>query len=61
MELLYLNEGDVTELLDMPGALSVVEDAFLEHGMDRVQMPPRSQVSRSSMCTPATQRLDYPL
>jgi len=42
MELLYLNEGDVTELLDMPGAISVVEDAFLEHGMGRVQMPPKS-------------------
>jgi len=42
MELLYLNEGDVTELLDMPGALSVVEEAFLEHGMGRVQMPPKS-------------------
>ena len=42
MELLYLNEGDVTELLDMPGALSVVEEAFLEHGMGRMQMPPKS-------------------
>ena len=42
MELLFLNEGDVTELLDMPGALSVVEDAFLEHGMDNAQMPPKS-------------------
>lgn len=42
MEILYLNEGDVTELLDMPGALSVVEEAFLEHGMGRVQMPPKS-------------------
>ncbi len=42
MELLFLNEGDVTELLDMPGALSVVEAAFLEHGMGRTQMPPKS-------------------
>ncbi|MEA3283261.1 MAG: alanine dehydrogenase [Euryarchaeota archaeon] len=42
MELLYLNEGDVTELLDMQGALSVVEEAFLEHGMGRTQMPPKS-------------------
>ena len=42
MELLYLNEGDVTKLLDMPGAISVVEEAFLEHGMGRVQMPPKS-------------------
>ena len=42
MELLYLDEGDVTGLLDMPGALSVVEEAFLEHGMGRVQMPPKS-------------------
>ena len=37
MGLLYLNKGDVAELLDMPGALSVVEEAFLERGMDRVQ------------------------
>ncbi|KAF5417575.1 MAG: Alanine dehydrogenase [Candidatus Methanogaster sp.] len=42
MELLYLNESDVTKLLDMPGALSVVEEAFLEHGMGRAQMPPKS-------------------
>jgi alanine dehydrogenase len=42
MELLYLNEGDVTKLLDMPGAISVVEEAFLEHGMGRTQMPPKS-------------------
>ncbi len=42
MELLYLNEGNVKELLDMKAALGVVEDAFREHGMRRVQMPAKS-------------------
>jgi alanine dehydrogenase len=42
MELLYLNEGNVKELLDMKAALGVVEDAFREHGMGRVQMPAKS-------------------
>nr|QNO47418.1 alanine dehydrogenase [Methanosarcinales archaeon ANME-2c ERB4] len=42
MELLYLTADDVTELLDMPGALSVVEEAFREHGMEQVQMPAKS-------------------
>ena len=42
MELLYLTANDVTKLLDMPGALSVVEEAFREHGMERVQMPAKS-------------------
>ena len=42
MELLYLTADDVTELLDMSGALSVVEEAFREHGMERVQMPAKS-------------------
>ncbi len=39
MELLYLTEDDVRELLDLRSALGVVEDAFREHGMERVQMP----------------------
>lgn len=42
MELLYLTEDDVRELLDMRSALGVVEDAFREHGMERVQMPAKS-------------------
>ncbi|MEA1945403.1 MAG: ornithine cyclodeaminase family protein, partial [Euryarchaeota archaeon] len=42
MEILYLNEDDVKELLDMRGALKVVEEAFREHGMKRVQMPAKS-------------------
>ena len=47
MEILYLNEDDVKELLDMRGALRVVEEAFREHGMKRVQMPAKScRISR---------------
>ena len=42
MELLYLTADDVTKLLDMPGALSIVESAFKEHGMEQVQMPAKS-------------------
>ncbi|MEA1905779.1 MAG: alanine dehydrogenase [Euryarchaeota archaeon] len=42
MELLYLTADDVRELLDMPGALSVVEEAFREHGIEQVQMPAKS-------------------
>lgn len=42
MEILYLNESDVKELLDMKGALRVVREAFREHGMGRVQMPAKS-------------------
>jgi len=47
MEILYLNEDDVKELLEMRGALRVVEEAFREHGMKRVQMPAKSyRISR---------------
>ncbi|RZN37371.1 MAG: alanine dehydrogenase [Methanosarcinales archaeon] len=42
MELLYLTADDVTKLLNMPEALSVVESAFKEHGMKQVQMPAKS-------------------
>ena len=42
MELLYLTADDVTKLLNMPGALSIVESAFKEHGMEQVQMPAKS-------------------
>ena len=42
MELLYLTADDVRELLDMRGALEVIEGAFMEHGMERVQMPAKS-------------------
>ncbi len=42
MKVLWLNKDDVEGLLDIKGALEVVEAAFREHGMGRVQMPAKS-------------------
>jgi len=39
-----LNIGEVEKLLSMPEVLKLVEQAFLERGKGRVQMPPKSYV-----------------
>lgn len=38
---LWLNRKEVESLLDMKSALGVVEEAFRQHGLKKVQMPPK--------------------
>lgn len=40
-QILWLNRTEVGSLLDMKGTLKVVEEAFRQHGMKKVQMPPK--------------------
>jgi len=40
-KILWLNKKEVEGLVDMKSILPVVEDAFKEHGMNKVQMPPK--------------------
>jgi alanine dehydrogenase len=40
-QILWLNRKEVESLLDMKGALRVVEEAFRQHGLKKVQMPPK--------------------
>ncbi len=40
-QILWLNRKDVESLLDMKEALEVVEEAFRQHGLKKVQMPPK--------------------
>ena len=39
--ILWLNRKEVESLLDMRGTLKVVEEAFRQHGLKKVQMPPK--------------------
>ncbi|MFQ5816315.1 MAG: ornithine cyclodeaminase family protein, partial [Candidatus Hydrothermarchaeaceae archaeon] len=41
MNVLWLDDADVRAVLPMDGAISAVEEAFMEHGAGRVQMPPK--------------------
>ncbi|HEY9245899.1 MAG TPA: alanine dehydrogenase [Candidatus Methanoperedens sp.] len=40
-QILWLNKNEVESLLDMKGALIVVEEAFRQHGLKKVQIPPK--------------------
>jgi alanine dehydrogenase len=40
-QILWLNRQEVESLLDMKGTLTVVEEAFKQHGLRKVQMPPK--------------------
>lgn len=40
-KILYLNKKEVTRLLDMTETIGVVEKAYKEHGLGKVQMPPK--------------------
>lgn len=42
MEVLWLTEKEVESLLTMDDAIPAVEKAFLDHGLGRAQMPPKS-------------------
>lgn len=42
MDILWLNQSDVKNVLDMPSTLLAVESGFREHGLKNVQMPPKS-------------------
>lgn len=41
MKVLWLNDGEVREVLRMKDAITAVEEAFRQHGLKRVQMPPK--------------------
>ena len=41
MDVLWLNQSDVKDVLDMASAMDVVEKAFEQHGLKKVQMPPK--------------------
>ncbi|HIH86615.1 MAG TPA: alanine dehydrogenase [Methanosarcinales archaeon] len=41
MTILWLNRKDMDGLIDIHNVLPVVENAFLEHGLGKVQMPPK--------------------
>lgn len=40
-KILYLNQTEVIDLLDMAETLKVVEEAYRQHGLGKVQMPPK--------------------
>ncbi|MBU4491027.1 MAG: alanine dehydrogenase [Euryarchaeota archaeon] len=40
-QILWLNRKEVESLLDMKGTLKAVEEAFRQHGLKKVQMPPK--------------------
>ncbi len=40
-QILWLNRKEVESLLDMKSAIKVVEEAFRQHGLKKVQMPPK--------------------
>ena len=42
MKILWLNESQVKDVLDMSGCMEAVEHAFAQHGLGMVQMPPKS-------------------
>jgi alanine dehydrogenase len=42
MEILWLAQEEVTSVMDMSSDMQVVERAFRQHGLGRVQMPPKS-------------------
>lgn len=42
MEILWLAQEEVTSVIDMSSDMQVVERAFRQHGLGRVQMPPKS-------------------
>ena len=42
MDILWLNQKDVKSILNMPEAMDVVEKAFEQHGLKKVQMPPKT-------------------
>ncbi|MDK2946968.1 MAG: alanine dehydrogenase [Methanolobus sp.] len=42
MDVLWLDQSDVRSVIDMPLTLSAVENGFREHGLKKVQMPPKS-------------------
>jgi alanine dehydrogenase len=42
MDILWLDQKDVKSVLDMASAMDVVEKAFKQHGLKKVQMPPKT-------------------
>lgn len=41
MEIIWINDREIKELLEMSEVISAVENAFKYHGLGRVQMPPK--------------------
>ncbi len=42
MEVLWLSEEDTSSLLSIDDAIDAVQEAFMEHGLGKTQMPPKS-------------------
>lgn len=42
MDVLWLEQSDVKSVIDMSSTFSAVESGFREHGLKKVQMPPKS-------------------
>ena len=42
MDILWLDEAEVKSLLTMDDTIAAVQEAFLDHGLGRTQMPPKS-------------------
>ncbi|MEZ5333832.1 MAG: alanine dehydrogenase [Methanolobus sp.] len=42
MDVLWLEQKEVKSIIDMPSTFSAVENGFREHGLKKVQMPPKS-------------------
>lgn len=42
MDVLWLDQSDVQSLLDMHSTIEAVENGFRQHGLKKVQMPPKS-------------------
>ncbi len=52
MGALYLTEADVTALIDMPGTIPVVEEAFRQLAAGNAENVPRVRAGRpASSCT----------
>ena len=44
MEVLWLSQEEVKSVIDMRSVMQVVEKAFRQHGLGKVQMPPKSYI-----------------
>ncbi|MFQ5975269.1 MAG: alanine dehydrogenase [Candidatus Hydrothermarchaeales archaeon] len=45
MEVLWLNSDEIKAVLDISDVIPAVEKAFEQHGLEKVQMPPKSYLS----------------
>lgn len=50
MEVLWLDQEEVKSVVDMRSDMLVVENAFRQHGLGKVQMPPKSYLYYTTYC-----------